>query len=170
MSARAGLLIPAVLVVGGMVRAEDTAGPDPKGKPTYKVGAGKYAVWYDEAGWHFRATAVTDGQQFTGKIVAVDGEFVAMKPYSTTAGRKKSGEPAPKLEKIKSKEFTVSFTLQKGSESGFDLKLDKNATAIKFVELKTDGMEAPESILIGSKGAHPAGGTFELPARPGKKN
>lgn len=169
MFVRAGLLILAVFIAGAIARADDKPDPDPKGKPTYKVGTGKYAVWSDNAGWHFRATAVTDGQQFTGKIAAVDGEFVAMKPYSTTVGRTKSGEPAPKMEKIKSKEFTVSFTLAKGSESGFDLKLDKNASGIKFVELKIDGMEAPESILIGSKGAHPAGGTFELPARPGRK-
>ena len=169
MFARTGLLVPALVIAVPAARADDRAEPDPRGKPAYKVGSGKYAIWYDDTGWHVRATAVTEGQQFTGKIAAVDGEFVAMKPYSTTAGRKKSGEPAPKVEKTKSKEFTVSFTLRQGSESGFDLKLDRNATGIKFVDLKIDGTEAPESILIGSKGAHPAGGTFELPARPGKK-
>jgi hypothetical protein len=169
MFARICLLVPSLLIASVIARADNKADTDPKGRPAYQVGSGKYAVWYDDAGWHFRATAVTDGQQFTGKIAAVGGEFMAMKPYSTSPGRRKGGEPAPKMEKINSKEFTVAFTLAKGSESGFDLKLDKKATGIKFAGLKIDGMEAPESILIGSKGAHPAGGTFELPARPGRK-
>ena len=167
MIARLCLLIPVLLfALGTSVRADD--GPDPKGKPAYKPGAGKYAVWYDDAGWHFRATASKDGQVFTGKIAAVDGGFAQMKTYSTTGGGK-SSDPPPKWMDIKSKEFTVKFTLKKGSESGFDLKLNGEATAIKFVELQIDGQAATKLILIGAKAVNPEEETFELPAKPGKK-
>jgi hypothetical protein len=142
--------------------------PDPKGKPPYRPGAGKYAIWYDDAGWHFRATASKDGQVFTGKIASVDGQITQMKNYSTMAGGK-SSEPPPKWMDMKSKEFTVKFTLRKGSESGFDLKLDGDATAIKFLDLQIDGQAVTKSILIGSKGANPEEATFEFPAKPGKK-
>ena len=170
MFARTSLLTWALLLAAGTdARADDKGDPNPRGKPTYRVGSGKYAVWFDDAGWHFRATADKDGQVFTGKIAAVDGEFVAMKNYSTMAGAKKGKEPPAKLEKIKSKEFSVKFTLRKGSESGFDLKLDDAATGIKFVELQIDGKDVPEAILIGSKGSHPKEVTFELPAKPGKR-
>ncbi|HEX3152502.1 MAG TPA: hypothetical protein VHR66_30795 [Gemmataceae bacterium] len=167
MFARACLFVSALLLgLGASTWADDA--PDPKGKPTYKPGAGKYAVWYDDAGWHFRATASKDGQVFTGKIATVDGGFSQMKTYSTMAGGK-SNEPAPKWMDIKSKEFNVKFTLKKGSESGFDLKLNGEATGIKFLDLQIDGQAATKSILIGSKGANPAEETFEFPAKPGKK-
>jgi hypothetical protein len=167
MTARYCALLAAILTVGVPVRADETA-PDPKGKPTYKAGSGKYAIWHDDAGWHFRASSAKDGQVFTGKIAAVDGEFNQMKNYSTMAGVK-SNDPPPKWMDMKSKEFSVKFTLRKGSESGFDLKLNGDATAIKFVDLQIDGKPVTEAILIGSKGVHPAEATFELPAKPGKK-
>jgi hypothetical protein len=167
MALRICALLAAVLTLAASVRADETPS-DPKGKPPYKVGSGKYAVWYDDAGWHFRASAAKDGQVFTGKIAAVDGEFAAMKNYTTMAGVK-ANDPPPKWMDIKSKEFTVKFTLKKGSESGFDLKLKPDATGIKFVELQIDGKDATEAILIGSKSAHPAETTFEFPAKPGKK-
>jgi hypothetical protein len=155
-----GLLIPAA------ARSADDA-IDPKGKPTsYKAGSGKYAIWYDTEGWHFRATAAKDGQTFTGRIDAVDGQFVGMRNIATTA---KGPKTAPgKMLDIKSKGFDVKFTMIKGSENGFDLKLDDKVTEIKF-SLKIDDKADAETILIGAKGAHPNGGEFSLPAKPAKK-
>ena len=69
---------------------------------------------------------------------------------------------------MQEKNVDIKFTLAKGSESGFDLKLDGDATAIKF-HLKVDDKEDADPILIGSKGAHPKEATFEFPAKPGKK-
>ena len=72
------------------------------------------------------------------------------------------------MEKMKSKGFTIKLTLRKGSESGFDLKLDEAATAIKF-ELKLDDKADMDIILIGAKGAHPQAAEFALPAKPSVK-
>ena len=159
-----GLVVLIVSTFGNELKAQDI---NPKGKPSaYRVGSGKYAIWYDSQGWHFRATAAKDGQAFTGHIDAVDGQFKAMRPVSTTAkGPRRS--PGQML-KIKSKGFQVKFTLLKGSESGFDLQLDNAATGIKFT-LQVDGKDEPKLILIGAKGAHPAAAEFTLPAKPGKK-
>jgi hypothetical protein len=157
----------ALMLIATAGFADDPDDADPKGKPTaYKVGSGKYAIWYDTDGWHFRATAAKDGQAFTGRIDAVDGGFVAMRNISTTA--KGPNPPPGKMDKVKSTGFTIKFTLRKGSESGFDLKLDDAATAIKFT-LKIDDKEDTEAILIGAKGTHPKGSEFSLPAKPGKK-
>lgn len=173
MFARTWLPIAAlILALTVPTRADEKDSPDPKGKPTtYKVGSGKYAVWYDDSGWHFRATSAKDGQRFTGTVAAVGGKFASIKLASTTTksppAKKKGAEP-PALPGFEGKTVDVKFTLAKGSESGFDLKLDGDATGIKF-ELKVDDKEAPELILIGAKGAHPKEAAFELPAKPTKK-
>jgi hypothetical protein len=139
---------------------------DPKGKPaSYKVGSGKYAVWHDTEGWHFRATASKDGQEFTGRIDAVDGGFVSMRNVATTAKGPKS--PPAKMLPIKSKGFAIKLTLAKGSESGFDIVLDDKATAIKFA-LEVDGQKDEKLILIGAKGVNPKGAEFSFPPKPGK--
>lgn len=132
---------------------------DPVGKPkTYKAGSGKYAIWHDKDGWHFRATAKKDGQEFTGQIDAVDGKFTSVKLIT-------SGSKAPPAFDTKSKSVDVSYKLLKNSESGFDLKVDDKVTAVRF-KLKVDGREDPELILIGAKGTNPRGAEFLLPPAP----
>lgn len=132
---------------------------DPKGKPTaYKASSGKCAIWQDKDGWHFRVAAKKNDQTFTGQIEAVDGKFTGVKLVA---------KGAPGIE-TKSKSIDVDFKLLKGSESGFDMKLDDSTTAIKF-SLKVDGQEAPELILIGAKGKNPNNAEFLLPAVQKKK-
>jgi len=134
---------------------------DPKGKPAaYKTGSGKFAVWQDKDGWHVRASAKKNDQTFSGQIDAVDGKFATVKFVE------KGGGALPPFTKTKS--IDVDFKMIKGGESGFDLKLDDAATAIKFT-LKVDGQELPEAILIGAKGKNPKGAEFVLPAMPKKK-
>jgi hypothetical protein len=158
----------AIALFAGPILADDpkVEDVDPRGKPReYKVGSGKYAIWYADDVWHFRATSNKAGQSFTGRIDAVDGEFTGMKMIATTAKG-----PTPKgggLLTVKSKGFDVKYKLLKDSESGFDLQLDSNATAIKFT-LKIDDKDATEMILIGAKSAHPGASEFLLPAKPKK--
>ena len=170
MLARAWILIPILmLAIGSTARTDEADGPDPKGKPKdYKVGSGKYAIWYDDAGWHVRATAAKVGQKFTGKVESVEGKFTSFKLVSTTAKTPAPKKGAGGLPGFEGKELDVKFTLLKGSESGFDFKLDDATKGIKFT-LMVDEKEAPELILIGSQGAHPKEATFELLPKPAKK-
>lgn len=159
---RPALILASFVFLSLPLAADEPEDADPAGKPkTYKAGSGKYAVWQDKDGWHLRATAKKDGQEFSGTIEAVDGKFTSAKLIT-------SGSKAPPTFPTKSKSVDVSYKMQKGSESGFDLKLDDSATAVKFT-LKVDGKESPELILIGAKGANPKSAEFTLPAMPKKK-
>jgi hypothetical protein len=173
MVARTCLIVAAILTFTLPAMADDT-GPDPKGKPTtYKTGSGKYAVWYDDAGWHIRLSAAKSLTAFQYKIEAIDGKFTSIKPYDPLLAKApkgaKKGDPAPPgLDLQTAKTLDMSSKLGKGLESGFDLKLDGDATAIKF-SLKVDDKDDADLIMIGAKGAHPKEATFEYPAKPGKK-
>lgn len=161
---RPAMLLASFAFLALPLTAEDPAidDADPIGRPkTYKAGSGKYAIWHDKDGWHFRATAKKNDQEFTGRIEAVDGKFISVKLVA-------SGGKAPPAIATKSKSVDVSFKMLKGNESGFDLKLEESATAVTF-SLKVDGKDAPEAILIGAKGMNPKTAEFSLPASPKKK-
>jgi hypothetical protein len=63
--------------------------------------------------------------------------------------------------------FRFSLSTTKGFEDGFDLKVSKEAKALKLV-LKVDGEEAPGKVFIGAQAGHPKAAAFHLPARPEK--
>src|SRR5579872_1799200 len=135
-----------------------------KGKPKDAKFAdqSRVDIWLDGSGWHFRAIAAKDGDSFTGKIEAIDGKFNTFKLYQVNKGEKPRITDLPAGPKNESKSFNVNFKLVKGSESGFDMKLDDDATAIKFT-LKLNDKESPEIIFVGAKGEHPKGAEFSLP-------
>jgi hypothetical protein len=161
-----GLLAAPVNAQEGKVTLEKI---DIKGKPKdIKSGDSSWClIWFDDAGWHIRAIASRDAQTFTGKIEVVDGKFTSaklvrtigkgFKPETTDMSQLTGGTKTMKLD----------IRLAKGYESGFDLKVDDKATALRFV-LKHNDKEETEVIFVGAKGAHPKEASFYLPIKPEK--
>ena len=142
---------------------------DPKGKPSgFRPGlSSRYVIWYDAGIWHIRVTTGSASADFQGTIKAIDGKIISMKLISSTTGGKR-GANLPPL-KTQSTSIHLSNKIVKGSQNGYDFKLDDKATAIEF-DLKIDGKEAPEKIFVGAKGAHPKGSVVCFPPSPARRN
>lgn len=140
---------------------------DPKGMPTgFKAGlSSRFAIWYDNDGWHVRVTTASALTAFTGLIEPKDGKIVNLKLVSGTTGKK--GGDLPGLGRD-TKSIDMNNEISKGLLNGYDFKLDDKVTAIKF-DLKVAGKAEPSMIFIGAKGARPKEAVFYLPANPGKK-
>ena len=139
------------------------------GKPKgYKPGlSSRYAVWYQDGWWHVRTTTgAKGGHTFAGTVEVIGGKMTSLQPVKVEGKGKKGAtdagawNPAGTL-------FRFSLSTTKGFEDGFDLKVSKEAKAIKLV-LKVDGEDAPGKVFVGAKAAHPKAATFHLPARPEK--
>jgi hypothetical protein len=142
----------------------------PVGKPdSFKKGlSARYAVWYDEEGWHVRSTSGDKGpHNFSGTVEIIGGRMTGL----TTVGIEGKGakKKDADLGTWNPQKTLFRFTLKTGAghSDGFDLKVTDQAKALKFM-LTVGGDEAPGKVFVGSAGAHPKAATFYLPARPGK--
>ena len=165
MTARACLILFAVLVTAPAAFADSPPEViDAKGKPKdFKPGLSpRYAIWYDDAGWHFHATTNTAGAtEFTGRIDVVGGKI------SIDLKDRKAKGPAPK-KGAEPKGYDYSFKVDRGAENATRFRPDADVTALKF-DLKINGKAAdPEAIFVGAKGEHPKAATFTLTVPPGK--
>jgi hypothetical protein len=134
----------------------------PVGKPK-AFGPGKtarYGLWYEDGTWHLRTTA-KKGHRFSGGVRVEGGEFTRLEPVKLDM----EGTGADRFAwNAARNEIRFDFRTG-GSVDGFDFKVDKQATLIRFA-LGIDGDDRPNAIFVGRKGAHPAVVPFSLPAHP----
>ena len=138
---------------------------DPEGKPESPLSApAHYIIWHDERGWHLRAMAKDIEHHFSGTIFAKDGEFTDVKQVHAEDAPRPTDDfvLGPAHEQI-----TFGFTRKEGT-TGVDFRVKgENPTLAFKLELDDKGPKpALPRIFIGKAGAHPGGGTFELPAHP----
>ena len=164
MTVRACLALSAVLVAAPAAVADSPPETiDAKGKPKdFKPGLSpRYAIWYDDAGWHFHATTNAAGAtEFSGRIDVAGGKItIDLKDPPKAKG------PESKTE---SKGYNFSYKVNRGVANATRFRPDAEVTALKF-DLKSDGKAAdPESIFVGAKGEHPKAATFTLTVPPAK--
>jgi hypothetical protein len=172
-SARAGFLA----LLSAVALATTAAGEEPKysledlspvGKPeSFKRGQpSRYAVWFDDDGWHVRTTSGEKGPHaFAGMIEIIGGKMTSMTIVGIEATKKKEADTGT----WNAQKTMFKFNLKTGAghTDGFDLKVSDKSTALKFT-LTSGGDETPAKVFIGAKGAHPKAATFYLPARPEK--
>jgi len=163
--------------VSAVALAPAAAGEDPKykfedlspvGKPEgFKKGlSSRYALWFDDDGWHVRTTSGEKGPHaFTGMIEVIGGKMTGMTIVGIEAAKKKEADTGT----WNPQKTVFKFALKTGAghSDGFDLKVTDKSTALKFT-LTAGGDEAPAKVFIGARGAHPKAATFYLPARPEK--
>lgn len=142
----------------------------PVGKPEgFKRGlSSRYAVWFDEEGWHVRTTSgARPPHAFAGSIEIIGGKMVNLQMVGIEgkAGGKKDGDRG--TWNAQKTAFTFTLKTGEGHTDGFDLKVTDGAKALKFT-LTAGGDEAPAKVFIGAGAEHPKAATFYLPARPGK--
>jgi hypothetical protein len=176
MTTSARLLLVAVLAAGVCAptnaeepkpKAEDVS---PVGKPEdFKAGqAARYAVWYDDDGWHVRTTTGAKGPHgFKGRIEIVGGKMVRLDPVAVEGKGAKKKEADTGTWNPQGTAFDFTLKTGAGHTDGFDLKVTAGATLIKF-NLAVGGDEAPGKVFIGARGEHPKGAVFYLPAHPKK--
>ena len=170
MTVRACLVLSAVLVAGPAAFADSPPETiDAKGKPKdFKPGLSpRYAIWYDDAGWHFHATTNTAGAtEFAGRIDVVGGKItIDLKDPAPKTGADGQKEPEVKSE---SKGYNFTYKVNRGEENATRFRPDPDVTALKF-DLKINGEAAdPEAIFVGAKGEHPKAATFTLTVPPAK--
>lgn len=176
MTVRACLVLSAVLVAATAAFADSPPEvTDAKGKPKdFKPGLSpRYAIWYDDAGWHFHATTNTAGAtEFTGRIDVVGGKIaIDLKDPPKAKGpapkKRADDKKEPEL-KTESKGYNFSYKVNRGVENATRFHPDPDVTALKF-DLKINGKAAdPEAIFVGAKGEHPKAATFTLTVPPAK--
>lgn len=159
------------------------------GKPDFSKGDEiSYYVWRDGDEWHVRWTTNGTAHRFNGSVMAEDGELKSLKRIDVEAESKvvRSGRAphvvrgprgrvvgvrggrAPvvvnreqdKIEKDGDKRIHF-LSLNDGDIDGFDFKVDKNVTSLKFA-LEIDGKSAPRRIEIGKSNAKPSGDPFSV--------
>ena len=174
MTARACLVLSAVLVAAPAAFADlPPEKIDANGKPKdFKPGLSpRYAIWYDDAGWHFHATTNTTGAtEFTGRIDVVGGKIsIDLKAGPKAKAPKKGadGKKEPEL-KTESRGYDFSYKVNRGVENATRFRPDAEVTALKF-DLKINGEAAdPAAIFVGARGEHPKAATFTLTVPPAK--
>jgi hypothetical protein len=143
---------------------------NPVGKPDgFRGGlSSRYAVWYDDEGWHVRTTSGPKGpHSFPGTVEIVGGKMVSLTPVAVEGKGVKKKEADQGTWNAQHTVFKFTLSTGKGHTDGFDLKVTDSATAVKFT-LTAGGDESPGKIFIGANGEHPKEVTFYLPARPKK--
>jgi hypothetical protein len=176
MTTSARHLLVALLAVGGCAT---TQGEEPKhkaeevsplGKPEdFKAGqSARYAVWWDDGGWHVRTTTGAKGPHgFKGRIEIVGGKMVRLDPVAVEGKGAKRKEADTGTWNAQGTAFDFTLKTGAGHTDGFDLTVTGGATLIRF-NLAVGGDEAPGKVFIGAKGEHPKGAVFYLPAHPKK--
>ena len=169
---------PALLTV--VVLTTAAAGQEPKykleevspvGKPEgFKKGLpSRYAVWWDQDGWHVRTTAGEKGPHaFSGMVEIIGGRMTNLTAVGVEGKGAKKKEADIGTWNAQKTAFRFTLRTGKGHTDGFDLTVSDKAQALKFT-LTVGGDEAPAKIFIGAKGEHPKAATFYLPAHPRKK-
>lgn len=180
MTTRVCLVLSALFVAPAAFADTPPEKIDAKGKPKdFKPGLSpRYAVWYDDAGWHFHVTTNTAGAtEFSGRIDVVGGKISIDLKDPPKAGGPKARPPAPKKGadgkkepelKMESKGYNFSYKVNRGVENAMRFHPEPDVTALTF-DLKINGKAAdPEAISIGAKGEHPKSATFTLTVTPAK--
>lgn len=159
------------------------------GKPDFSKGdETSYYVWRNGDEWHVRWTTNGTAHRFNGSVLAEGGELKSLKRIDVEAESKvvRSGRAphvvrgprgrvvgvrggrAPvvvnreqdKIEKDGDKRIHF-LSVNDGDIDGFDFKVDKNVTSLKFA-LEIDGKPAPKRIEIGNSNSKPSGDPFSV--------
>jgi len=153
------------------------------GRPAFGEGVDLgYYLWRDDGDtWHVRWTTMGQQRRFTGAVTAEGGELKNLKRIDVESERKViyAGRPAHvvrgprgRVVGVKGGRATVVATkeqdhVEKDGDNrivfaaltdndidGFDFKVDKNVTTLRFV-LSIDGQERPGSVEIGANNTKP---------------
>jgi len=103
-----------------------------------------YWIWQDPAdGWHLRTTTAGASHQFMGRILAISGDIVGVKPMRTEH-----------RDRVRYTKRGLVFDFQtQGSIDGIDFRASDNG-CVRF-NLKIDGGPAPKRVFVGSAGTEP---------------
>jgi hypothetical protein len=142
----------------------------PVGKPEgFKKGlSSRYAIWWDEGGWHVRTTSGDKGPHaFAGTVEIIGGRMTGLTMVGIEGKGAKKKEADVGTWNPQKTVFRFTLKTGPGHTDGFDFTVSEKAQALKFT-LTVGGDEAPAKVFVGAKGEHPKAATFYLPARPGK--
>lgn len=159
------------------------------GKPDFSQGDETgYYLWRDGDKWQVRWTTNGTTHRFNGSVMAQGGKLKSLKRIDVESDSKViapgqapqvvrgargrvvgvRGGRAPVVvnreqDKIeKDGDQRIHFTsINNGDIDGFDFKVDKNVTSLKFA-LEIDGRPAPRRIEIGNSNAKPPGDPFSV--------
>lgn len=161
------------------------------GKPEFKEGTDMgYFIWHEGDTWKLRWTTMGQRRHFTGHVTAEDGELKSLKRIDVESERKvirpgraphvavgprgrvyRRGGVAPVVVEKKEDQFEkdgdrrINFsTFTDDDIDGFDFKVDKNVTALRFV-LEINGKALPRFIETGRNNQHPPGVPFVVKLR-----
>lgn len=175
----------AVMTTGAMAQSASTF----DGKPDFSKGDEiGYYVWSTGDEWHVRWTTNGTMHRFNGSVLAEGGELKSLKRIDVeseskviAAGRAPHvvrgprgrvvgvrGGRAPvvatreqdKIEKDGDKRIHF-LSANDGDIDGFDFKVDKNVTSLKFA-FEIDGKTAPRKVEVGKSNAKVSGVPFTV--------
>lgn len=136
------LLLVAALVVASLPLAA-LARKAAQGKPSFRAGDPQaFWLWFDDAGWHLRATGGKDQHSFHGLLRATGG-FTGVKPTRPQLFRKIDLDPEA---------LRFDFDLGKDGLEGFDWQ---QADPCVIAELKLDQRPDNGRVHVGLRGEVP---------------
>jgi hypothetical protein len=161
----------AAIAQAGDPQAELNAALNPHGKPK-SVGPGKvteFAVWFADAAWHIRASAVAGSRAYFHGKVQVDGGQIADGSFAglELGHPKRQGADWVFVEPDK-KSFEFLFRTI-GHMDGLNFKTSEAAKNVKF-SLLVETDTSPVNVVVGAAEEHPATNPFILSAHPPKEH
>lgn len=175
----------AVMTTAAMAQSSATF----DGKPDFSKGDEiSYYVWRDGDEWHVRWTTNGTAHRFNGSVLSEGGELKSLKridveseskvvrsgraPHVVRGPRGRvigvGGGRAPVVvnreqDKIeKDGDQRIHFlSLNDGDIDGFDFKVDKNVTSLKFA-FEIDGKTAPRKVEVGKSNSKVSGVPFTV--------
>ena len=143
---------------------------DPEGEPKAwgkKPDRPGYFIWHSDGQWHVRTRTAGKKRVFRGQIKIVDGTVSRIANYEGLEderggkGKGKKGKPAD-LGRLNDARNRIDFQFETSERGdGFDFKVNDKATRLEF-DLKVDGYEHREMIVIGVAGKHPPDAHFSI--------
>ena len=144
---------------------------DPEGEPRAwgkKPERPEYFIWHSDGKWHVRTRTGGKRRMFRGQIKIVDGTVSKIANYEGLEddrggkGKGKKAKPAD-LGRLNDARNRIDFqfeTFEHGD--GFDFTVNDKTSRLEF-DLKVDGYEHREMILIGTAGKNPPNAHFSIP-------
>ena len=143
---------------------------DPEGEPrawSKKPDRPEYFIWHSDGMWHVRTRTGGKRRVFRGQIKIIDGTVSKISNYEgledARRGKAKGKKAKPAdLGRLNDARNRIDFQFETHEYGdGFDFKVNDKATRLQF-DLKVDGYEHREMILIGTAGKHPPGAHFSI--------
>lgn len=136
----------------------------PEGEPKKyekKIKGPTLFVWRDGDIWHVRSRTAEKKHHFSGTIQVGDGKVTKVGNFGSMEAKKKKESDIGRLNKDGDR---IDFKFEtKGHEDGFDFQVSKTSKTISF-DLRVDGSQHRNAILIGADAQNPPQIPFTFPA------